>query len=171
MQRLQCSAWGTKSNITTCSNMHLPASSSPSLRTLPLFSALTASRPGAYSNGLGNRPASRTLQGALHGNSRASSRRRKLTCQARITAVTGTSVSNNSFSDASSAHHRRNLADALLDSEPPIQKTVNGVQVPDDSNSRVLFGANYSRLQRLKAQYDPEGVFSKWYPIIPNADA
>jgi hypothetical protein len=59
----------------------------------------------------------------------------------------------------------------LPDSEPPIQKTVNGVQVPDDSNSRVLFGANYGRLQRLKAQYDPESVFSKWFPIIPNADA
>lgn len=41
----------------------------------------------------------------------------------------------------------------------------------DDSKSRVLFGPNYSRLQRLKARYDPESVFSKWYPITPNVDA
>ena len=59
----------------------------------------------------------------------------------------------------------------LTDSEHPVQKTVNGVQVLDDSKSRVLFGPNYSRLQRLKAQYDPECVFSKWFPITPNADA
>jgi len=58
-----------------------------------------------------------------------------------------------------------------FDSEHPVQKTVDGVQVPDDSKSRVLFGPNYSRLQRLKAQYDPESIFSKRFPISPNADA
>jgi hypothetical protein len=30
--------------------------------------------------------------------------------------------------------------------------SVNVVQVPDNSNSRVLFGPNYSRLQRLKLE-------------------
>jgi hypothetical protein len=58
-----------------------------------------------------------------------------------------------------------------LGSEAHAQTTVNGVQVLGDSNSRMLFGPNYSRLQRLKAQYDPENVFSKWFPIIPNPDA
>jgi len=58
-----------------------------------------------------------------------------------------------------------------LSSDPPAQKTVNGVQVVDDSSSRVLFGSNYRRLQRLKAKYDPENVFSKWFPIVPNAEA
>jgi FAD/FMN-containing dehydrogenase len=64
-----------------------------------------------------------------------------------------------------------NRADVLQDSEPRIYKMVNGVQMLDDSNSRVLFGPNYGRLQRLKAQYDPENVFSKWFPIVPNLDA
>ncbi|KAH9969342.1 hypothetical protein BJV74DRAFT_983511 [Russula compacta] len=50
-------------------------------------------------------------------------------------------------------------------------RAVNGAQVPDDSSSRVLFGRNYSRLQRLKAKYDPENVFSKWFAITPNPDA
>ncbi|KAI0052753.1 FAD-binding domain-containing protein [Auriscalpium vulgare] len=30
-----------------------------------------------------------------------------------------------------------------------------------------LFGANYPRLQKLKKQYDPTMLFSKWCPIVP----
>ncbi|KAF8267445.1 hypothetical protein EI94DRAFT_1581127 [Lactarius quietus] len=41
----------------------------------------------------------------------------------------------------------------------------------DDSSSRALYGRNYSRLQRLKAQYDPENIFFRWFPIIPDRNA
>ncbi|KAI9454519.1 hypothetical protein F5148DRAFT_1229171 [Russula earlei] len=58
-----------------------------------------------------------------------------------------------------------------ISSETEAKTTVDGVQVLDDSNSRVLFGPNYSRLQRLKAKYDPDNVFSKWFAITPNPDA
>jgi hypothetical protein len=37
-----------------------------------------------------------------------------------------------------------------------------------DGRAIALFGANYPRLQKLKAKYDPTGVFSKWYPIQPS---
>jgi FAD/FMN-containing dehydrogenase len=43
--------------------------------------------------------------------------------------------------------------------------------VLDDSSARALFGPNYKRLQRLKAEYDPENVFSRWFAITPNLDA
>lgn len=33
----------------------------------------------------------------------------------------------------------------------------------------VLFGPNYPRLQQLKKQYDPEMLFSRWFPIRPAA--
>ena len=56
-------------------------------------------------------------------------------------------------------------------SETEAKTTVNGAQAYDDSNARKLFGPNYSRLQRLKAQYDPENVFSKWFAITPNSNA
>jgi len=32
---------------------------------------------------------------------------------------------------------------------------------------RKLFGSNYPRLQRIKAKYDPNMVFNKWFPIVP----
>lgn len=38
-----------------------------------------------------------------------------------------------------------------------------------DTYSKLAFGANYERLQEVKKMYDPESVFSKWFPIQPAA--
>jgi FAD/FMN-containing dehydrogenase len=56
-------------------------------------------------------------------------------------------------------------------SETGAKATVNDGKAYDDSNARKLFGPNYGRLQRLKAQYDPENVFSKWFAITPDSNA
>jgi FAD/FMN-containing dehydrogenase len=38
-----------------------------------------------------------------------------------------------------------------------------------DERVRDVFGENYERLQKLKAKYDPDMVFHKWFPITPKA--
>jgi hypothetical protein len=38
-----------------------------------------------------------------------------------------------------------------------------------DEKSRDIFGANYPRLQKLKAKYDWSNVFNKLFPITPQA--
>ena len=35
------------------------------------------------------------------------------------------------------------------------------------SRAPAMFGPNYARLQRLKAKYDPDKVFHRWYCIEP----
>ena len=35
------------------------------------------------------------------------------------------------------------------------------------SRSRQMFGANYERLQHVKAIYDPDCIFNKWFNIEP----
>lgn len=39
----------------------------------------------------------------------------------------------------------------------------------DAKGSDDLFGLNYPRLQKLKAQYDPGNVFNKQFAVAPKA--
>lgn len=39
----------------------------------------------------------------------------------------------------------------------------------DSKGSDDLFGLNYPRLQKLKAQYDPGNVFNKQFAVTPKA--
>ncbi len=36
-----------------------------------------------------------------------------------------------------------------------------------DEISRDIFGDNHARLQKLKAQFDPENVFNKLFSVAP----
>jgi FAD/FMN-containing dehydrogenase len=36
-----------------------------------------------------------------------------------------------------------------------------------DERTKDVFGENYERLAQLKAKYDPNLVFNKWFPITP----
>ena len=40
--------------------------------------------------------------------------------------------------------------------------------VAPTSRSEALFGENYPRIQKIKKQYDPEGIFSRWFGIKPD---
>ncbi len=42
--------------------------------------------------------------------------------------------------------------------------------MPEEKVQR-LFGDNYRRLQVIKAKYDPNLIFCKWFPIKPDASA
>lgn len=37
----------------------------------------------------------------------------------------------------------------------------------NQDKAKLLFGANYARLQQIKRKYDPDLVFNKWFPIAP----
>jgi hypothetical protein len=38
---------------------------------------------------------------------------------------------------------------------------------PDADRAALVFGTNFPRLQQVKKVYDPELLFSKWFPIRP----
>lgn len=51
----------------------------------------------------------------------------------------------------------------------PNQRTNSPLSAEYDERSRDIFGANYPRLQQLKARYDPTNMFNKLFAITPTA--
>ena len=49
----------------------------------------------------------------------------------------------------------------------PIRPAVGDETISADK-AKYIFGTNYGRLQKVKAKYDPDVVFSKWFAIIPS---
>jgi hypothetical protein len=60
----------------------------------------------------------------------------------------------------------RNCAQVLSDADEIVSVEGNS---GSKANAQALFGENYARLQKLKQEYDPDLVFFKWCPIIPQA--
>ena len=60
----------------------------------------------------------------------------------------------------------RNCAQVLSDSEEILSAVGSS---GSKANAPALFGENYARLQKLKQEYDPDLMFFKWCPIIPQA--
>ncbi|KNZ77937.1 hypothetical protein J132_02877 [Termitomyces sp. J132] len=38
---------------------------------------------------------------------------------------------------------------------------------PMSDKAKAIFADNYPRLQKIKKRYDPDNIFSKWFPITP----
>lgn len=39
-----------------------------------------------------------------------------------------------------------------------------------NENPRDVYGGNYERLAALKAKYDPNNIFNKYFPITPSSN-
>ncbi|PVG04873.1 FAD-binding domain-containing protein [Serendipita vermifera] len=56
---------------------------------------------------------------------------------------------------------------------PSVEDTgYGGMEVSDSrttEGAKVIYAGNYSRLQEIKAKYDPHKMFSSWYPIEPTS--
>ena len=64
---------------------------------------------------------------------------------------------------------RRHMVITVRESFCPIwsarlMRNTKGDQVVGNAKVKKLFGNNYPRLQKIKAKYDPELVFGKWFP-------
>ena len=51
--------------------------------------------------------------------------------------------------------------------------TDTGPMAPTKGNAAAegLFRHNYPRLQEIKAKYDPNCIFNRWYGIVPRVQA
>lgn len=55
------------------------------------------------------------------------------------------------------------------DSTDTLSENHANIIAAGDEKVNDVFGRNYPRLQKLKAQYDPTNIFNKMHPIEPAA--
>ena len=49
----------------------------------------------------------------------------------------------------------------------PDAQAVTGEKESVPDKAKLVFAENYPKLQKVKKQYDPNGIFNKWFPITP----
>jgi len=76
--------------------------------------------------------------------------------------------------DKKANEHCSMLVDIVTSKEPNpkdakerIYGNYVGKEVCSTERGKKIFGDNYPRLQKIKKKYDPDVVFSKWFPINP----
>ncbi|TDL29767.1 FAD-binding domain-containing protein [Rickenella mellea] len=85
--------------------------------------------------------------------------------------IWGNNTPENTAKGRAIAHE---LTSVIVESERPPSESDNsgygnyeGEEKVSVDRTRLLFGDNYPKLQQIKKKYDPELLFSKWFPIQP----
>ena len=97
-----------------------------------------------------------------------------------LTVVMGIFWTDTTISTKSAVKEAKKIQRALMVSSTPYLRNTQRVGYSNYADgfatdnedykwSKALFAGNYARLQTLKAKYDPDQLFHKWFKIEPLA--